>query len=99
MGMVRGRPRAFLAGPPLLKAATGEIATEEELGGPEMHTSISSLGDYLAEDDRDALRIARDIMANQEWDRPVAAETPYRPPRHDPEELHAVIPVANKRPV
>src|SRR5947199_13569 len=60
--MVRGRTRAFLAGPPLLKAATGEIATEEELGGAEMHTSISGLGDYLAEDDRDALRIARDIM-------------------------------------
>ena len=61
--MVRGRTRAFLAGPPLLKAATGEIATEEELGGAEMHTSISGLGDYLAEDDRDALRIAREIMA------------------------------------
>ena len=55
--MVRGRSRAFLAGPPLLKAATGEIATEEELGGAEMHTSISGLGDYLAEDDRDAIRI------------------------------------------
>ena len=68
--MVRGRTRAFLAGPPLLKAATGEIATEEELGGAEMHTSISGLGDYLAEDDRDALRIARDIMANLQWDRP-----------------------------
>ena len=71
--MVRGRTRAFLAGPPLLKAATGEIATEEELGGAEMHTSISGLGDYLAEDDRDALRIARDIMANLEWDRPKPA--------------------------
>ena len=72
--MVRGRTRAFLAGPPLLKAATGEIATEEELGGAEMHTCISGLGDYLAEDDRDALRIARDIMAKLEWDRPSAGE-------------------------
>src|SRR5207249_399836 len=62
--MVRGRTRAFLAGPPLLKAATGEVATEEELGGAEMHTSISGLGDYLAEDDRDALRIARGIITN-----------------------------------
>ena len=61
--MVRGRSRAFLAGPPLLKAATGEIATEEELGGAVMHTSISGLGDYLAEDDRDAIRIAREILA------------------------------------
>jgi geranyl-CoA carboxylase beta subunit len=99
--MVRGRTRAFLAGPPLLKAATGEIATEEELGGAEMHTSISGLGDYLAEDDRDALRIARDIMAKLEWDRPVAAEQPpsYKPPRHDPEELLGIVPMDYRRPV
>ena len=97
--MVRGRTRAFLAGPPLLKAATGEIATEEELGGAEMHTSISGLGDYLAEDDRDALRIARDIMANLEWDRPKSDQTSYRPPRHDPEELLGIMPMDHKRPV
>ena len=65
--MVRGRSRAFLAGPPLLKAATGEIATEEELGGAQMHTSVSGLGDYLAEDDRDAIRIARNILAQIDW--------------------------------
>src|SRR6266446_2608802 len=89
--MVRGRTRAFLAGPPLLKAATGEIATEEELGGAEMHTSISGLGDYLAEDDRDGLRIARDIMANLEWDRPGRDKPSRPPPRHDPEELLGII--------
>ncbi len=61
--MVRGRSRAFLAGPPLLMAATGEVATEEELGGAEMHTSISGLGEYLAEDDRHALGIAREVVA------------------------------------
>ena len=61
--MVRGRSRAFLAGPPLLMAATGEVASEEELGGAEMHTTISGLGDYLAEDDRDAIRVAREILA------------------------------------
>jgi geranyl-CoA carboxylase beta subunit len=61
--MVRGRSRAFLAGPPLLKAATGEVATEEELGGAEMHTSVSGLGEYLAEDDRHALGICRDVIA------------------------------------
>src|SRR5437016_1706646 len=85
--MVRGRTRAFLAGPPLLKAATGEIATEEELGGAEMHTAISGLGDYLAEDDRDALRIARDIMAKLEWDRHVTADrrAACRQPPHDRE--------------
>src|SRR3954454_10482795 len=97
--MVRGRTRAFLAGPPLLKAATGEIATEEELGGAEMHTGISGLGDYLAEDDRDALRIARDIMAKLEWDRPRTDETFHPPPHYDPEELLGIVPMDYRRPV
>jgi geranyl-CoA carboxylase beta subunit len=99
--MVRGRTRAFLAGPPLLKAATGEIATEEELGGAEMHTAISGLGDYLAEDDRDALRIARDIMAKLEWDRPGDRDEPstWHPPRYDPEELLGIVPMDYRRPV
>jgi len=65
--MVRGRSRAFLAGPPLLKAATGEVATEEELGGAEMHTSVSGLGEYLCEDDRHALGTARDVVARWDW--------------------------------
>src|SRR5437868_13182805 len=95
--MVRGRTRAFLAGPPLLKAATGEIATEEELGGAEMHTSISGLGDYLAEDDRDALRIARDIMANLRWDRSGRAETAHLTPRHDAEVLLGIMAIDHKR--
>src|ERR1700742_672486 len=97
--MVRGRTRAFLAGPPLLKAATGEIATEEELGGAEMHTAVSGLGDYLAEDDRDALRIAREIMAALPWDRPDTSGDAYRPPRYDAEELLGIMPVDHKRPV
>lgn len=97
--MVRGRTRAFLAGPPLLKAATGEIATEEELGGAEMHTSISGLGDYLAEDDRDALRIAREIMAALEWDRPAPSTARSKPPRYDQEELLGIMPMDHKRPV
>jgi geranyl-CoA carboxylase beta subunit len=98
--MVRGRTRAFLAGPPLLKAATGEIATEEELGGAEMHTSISGLGDYLAEDDRDALRIARDIMAGLNWDRPEQGPSgSFKPPRYDAEELLGIMPMDHKRPV
>jgi geranyl-CoA carboxylase beta subunit len=62
--MVRKRSRAFLAGPPLLMAATGEVATEEELGGAEMHTAVTGLGEYLAEDDRHALGIAREVVAN-----------------------------------
>lgn len=61
--LVRGRSRAFLAGPPLLMAATGEVATEEELGGAEMHATVSGLGEYLAEDDRHALGLAREVVA------------------------------------
>ncbi len=97
--MVRGRSRAFLAGPPLLKAATGEIATEEELGGAEMHTSISGLGDYLAEDDRDAIRIAREILAQIDWPREQAPARQFRPPRYDAEELLGIMPMDHKRPV
>ncbi|MBU0587377.1 MAG: acyl-CoA carboxylase subunit beta [Gammaproteobacteria bacterium] len=65
--MVRGRSRAFLAGPPLLMAATGEVATEEELGGAEMHTAVSGLGEQLAEDDRQALGLAREVVAKTCW--------------------------------
>ncbi|QCK85509.1 acyl-CoA carboxylase subunit beta [Phreatobacter aquaticus] len=99
--MVRGRTRAFLAGPPLLKAATGEIATEEELGGAEMHTSISGLGDYLAEDDRDALRLAREVVAGLGWDRdrPPLAEPAFAEPLHDAEDLLGIMPMDGKRPV
>lgn len=99
--LVRGRSRAFLAGPPLLKAATGEVATEEELGGAVMHTSISGLGDYLAEDDRDGLRIARDILAKLDWDRdtPQPPVRSHKPPRYDAEELLGIMPDDHKRPV
>jgi geranyl-CoA carboxylase beta subunit len=101
--LVRGRSRAFLAGPPLLKAATGEIATEEELGGAVMHTSVSGLGDYLAEDDRDGIRIARDILAQIDWDRGGTASMPavpgWKPPRYDAEELLGIMPMDHKRPV
>ena len=99
--MVRGRSRAFLAGPPLLMAATGEVATEEELGGALMHTSVSGLGDYLAEDDRDALRIAREILGKIDWhrDQRVAAPRSFKPPRFDAEELLGVMPMDHKRPV
>ncbi len=65
--MVRGRARAFLAGPPLLKVATGEIATAEELGGAAMHATISGLAEYVADDDRHAVALVRDIVANLDW--------------------------------
>ena len=99
--MVRGRSRAFLAGPPLLMAATGEVATEEELGGAVMHTSISGLGDYLAEDDRDAIRIAREIVGRIEWRAPAAGTAPRRfePPRHDADALLDIMPTDLKQAV
>lgn len=98
--LVRGRSRAFLAGPPLLKAATGEVATEEELGGAVMHTSISGLGDYLAEDDQDGLRIAREIMGQIDWNRGMPQEArSFKPPRYDAEELLGIMPADHKRPV
>ena len=99
--MVRDRTRAFLAGPPLLMAATGEVATEEELGGALMHTQVSGLGDYLAEDDRDALRIAREIVAKLGWPRgrESSAARSFKPPRYDAEELLGVMPADLKRPV
>ncbi|HEY3658956.1 MAG TPA: acyl-CoA carboxylase subunit beta [Steroidobacteraceae bacterium] len=98
--MVRGRSRAFLAGPPLLKAATGEVATEEELGGAVMHTAISGLGDFLAEDDRDAIRIAREILGQIDWQRePAVPPRSFKPPRYDAEELLGIMPMDHKRPV
>ena len=61
--MVRGRGRAFLAGPPLLKAATGEIADDEALGGADMHAAVSGLAEHVADDDASALAVARELIA------------------------------------
>ncbi|HQX58963.1 MAG: acyl-CoA carboxylase subunit beta [Rhodoferax sp.] len=101
--MVRGRARAFLAGPPLLKAATGEIATEEELGGAEMHTSVSGLGEYMAEDDADGVRLAREVVQRLQWSRHLAPAAPAQdhgglPPRLDPEELLGIMSADGRKP-
>ncbi len=95
--MVRGRSRAFLAGPPLLKAATGEIATEEELGGAEMHATVSGLGEHLAEDDREALGLARDIVARTGWQMPQRPAAPA--PRFDAEDLLSLMPAHHREQV
>ncbi len=113
--LVRDRSRVFLAGPPLLRAATGEIATEEDLGGALMHATVSGLGDHLAEDDRDAIRIAREVIAAfPDAFRPpdrrgaahgavaVPAESaglPVEPPRYSAEHLLGMIPADGRRPV
>ena len=100
--MVRERAKAFLAGPPLLKAATGEIASEEELGGAEMHASVSGLAEYLAEDDADALRMTRDVVAALDWNRDFPApvrERTYQPPRFDADELLGIAIPDHKKPL
>ena len=98
--VVRGKAKMFLAGPPLLKAATGEIATEEELGGAEMHAQTAGTAEYLAEDDADAVRQARDIVASLPWnDRlPVTAALDWEEPLYPVEELLGIVPADPKKP-
>lgn len=74
--MVREQAKVFLGGPPLVKMATGEESDDESLGGAEMHARISGLADYLAQDERDAIRIGRRIVARLNW-RKAAAGTSY----------------------
>jgi len=97
--MVRGRGKAFLAGPPLLKAATGEIASDEELGGTDMHASVSGLAEYVAEDDAHAIAIARDIVANLDWARADARPAAFLPPRLDADELAGAMVLQHRKPV
>ncbi|MDR2155606.1 MAG: acyl-CoA carboxylase subunit beta [Burkholderiaceae bacterium] len=97
--MVRGRAKAFLAGPPLLKAATGEIATDEELGGADMHAAISGLAEYVAEDDAHAIAIAREVMDNLDWPRAGGEPLPFQPPRLDADELAGVMTLEHKKPI
>jgi geranyl-CoA carboxylase beta subunit len=101
--MVRGRAKAFLAGPPLLKAATGEIANDEELGGAEMHTSVSGLGEYLAENDADALRLARELMQRLQWGASgppsLIDPDPALEPLYDADELAGVMPLDFRTPI
>ena len=94
--MVRGRAKAFLAGPPLLKAATGEIATDEELGGAVMHTHVSGLGEYLAENDADGIRYAREVMARLGFES--SSRPGGKPPRYAAEELLGVVPEDYRKP-
>ena len=97
--MVRKRSRAFLAGPPLLMAATGEVATEEELGGAEMHTAVSGLGEYLAEDDRHALGIAREVIGRLPFRRAPESGKLESDPNYSVEELLGLMSANHREPV
>ncbi|MFN4163049.1 MAG: acyl-CoA carboxylase subunit beta [Ferrovibrio sp.] len=98
--VVKGRAKIFLAGPPLLKSATGEIATDEELGGAELHAQVSGVAEFLAEDDADGLRIAREIMARLPWNErgPQLRKKSWTAPLYDPDELCGVVPVDYRKP-
>ncbi|MGI3210510.1 carboxyl transferase domain-containing protein [Roseovarius tibetensis] len=95
--IVRDQGTIFLAGPPLVKAATGEVVTAEDLGGGDVHTRLSGVADYLAEDDAHALALARRAVGNLgaaprlDWDTP-------REPAYDPAELLGVVPADLRTP-
>ncbi len=98
--MVKRRAKVFLAGPPLLRAATGEIATDEELGGAEMHSIVSGVSDYLAEDDADGIRLCREVMAKLHWNDalPPKPKKTFREPRYSADELAGVVPIDYRKP-
>jgi acetyl-CoA carboxylase carboxyltransferase component len=97
---IRGRSKVFLGGPPLVKMATGEDSDDEELGGAEMHATKSGLADYLAEDEADALRMARSVVAHLNWRKLGPGPTmPADEPRYDCEELLGLLPVDLRTPM
>lgn len=91
--------KVFLAGPPLVKMATNEVSTDEELGGAEMHSHISGVSDYLAQDEKDGIRIARDIMRFIKVTKPHHLPTQKaEPPKYAAEEILSVVPAHTKKP-
>ncbi len=100
--MVKERAKVFLAGPPLLKAATGEEATDEELGGAEMHASVSGVAEYIAEDDADGIRIAREVVDTLGWETNLddrLRKKDWKEPKYSPDELCGVVPTDYRKPV
>ncbi len=98
--VVRGKAKLFLAGPPLLKAATGEVATDEELGGAEMHAQVAGTSEYLAENDADGIRQVRDIMRMLPWNEqlPWLPQPQFKEPLYPIDELLGLIPDDAKKP-
>jgi geranyl-CoA carboxylase beta subunit len=109
--VVRNQAKMFLAGPPLLKAATGEIATDEELGGAELHAFEAGTAEYLAENDADGIRLAREVMASIPWQesspwknnpatpsRQQAFEQDYDEPEYPIDDLLGLVPCDLKKP-
>lgn len=97
--MIRKQSTVYLAGPPLLKAATGEIAMDEEIGGADMHATVAGTSDYIAEDDADGIRIAREIVGQLGWDkiRPCQGEADIKKPCYPAEEILGIVPTDAKK--
>ena len=97
--IVKDQGTIFLAGPPLVKAATGEVVSAEELGGGDVHTRLSGVSDYLANDDQHALALTRRAVANLNITKPSQLQLqPIEAPLYDPEEILGVVPADLKTP-
>lgn len=89
--IVENQGTIFLAGPPLVKAATGETVSAEDLGGGKLHSSISGVTDYLAVDDAHALVLTRRTVGNLNWPRAKPPNRVFEEPLYDPEELNGIV--------
>ncbi|MGE0401186.1 MAG: acyl-CoA carboxylase subunit beta [Kofleriaceae bacterium] len=90
--MVEQQAQVYLAGPPLVKMAIGEDSSHEELGGAEMHSRVSGVSDYLARDERDAIRLGREIVAHLDWKKGAhPTPRPVEPPRYSSEDLLGIV--------
>ncbi len=90
--VVKDQSKIFLAGPPLVKMATGEESDDETLGGAKLHAEVSGLGDYFAEDEMDAIRMCREVVSHLNWRKPTGGVTMRSdPPAHDPDELLGLV--------
>ncbi|MEK8032008.1 carboxyl transferase domain-containing protein [Ideonella sp. DXS29W] len=97
--IVKNQGTIFLGGPPLVKAATGEVVSAEDLGGGDVHTRLSGVADHLADNDLHALALARQVVGSLNWkkDVPVAMREP-QPPKYSADELLSVIPTDTRKP-
>ena len=95
--MVRKKAKVFLAGPPLVKAAIGEDSDDETLGGADMHATYTGLAEYLADDDRQAIAQAREVLARLNWPKH-SIEDRFEEPLYSPDELCGVVPLDYRKP-
>ena len=97
--IVKNQGTIFLGGPPLVKAATGEDVTAEDLGGADVHTRISGVADHFAENDAHALALLRRVVANLNRRKPISIDiSPPEEPAYDPQELYGIIPADTRKP-